>query len=94
MQAKVTPVARVFELKAVDVAESCLYDHERKNDFMKRPDYRLGSTRERMLQAMVLELGIKGGWFYQFVGSYPIGPYDSKRAAELAAIAAAAEGRS
>jgi hypothetical protein len=83
----------VFQLTAAEVAAM---DEDTIHEFMQRPEFRLASMnsrdRERMLDAMVDELGITGGWFYWFCmpgcmpDSAPYGPFDSAEEARQAAI--------
>ncbi len=86
------PNVEVFELTAAEVAatqEDLIYE------YMKRHEFRLACmnsrVREAMLNAMVEEEGITGGWFYWFCfpGCMPdseaIGPYDTRQEAVEAA---------
>jgi hypothetical protein len=87
------PDVEVFQLTATEVAETMEDDI---NDFMRRPEFRLASmnhrTRESMLDAMIEEIGIKGGWFYWFClpgcmpDSEPYGPFASADEARQAAV--------
>lgn len=82
------PDVEVFQLTAVEVAELQADDLW---DYMSRREFRLASmnsaTRARMLDKMVEELGITGGWFWQtcFPGclpdGYPMGPFETHAAA-------------
>lgn len=88
------PDVEVFYLTSDEVAESSQYEDE-QYEFMQRHEFRLasmnGRTRTAMLDAMVAELGITGGWYYWYCfpgclpDSDPVGPYDSADAARLAA---------
>lgn len=82
------PDIEVFELTAEEVAatmEDDIYE------FSKRHEFRLchmnGRARSAMLDAMIDELGIKGGWFWHacFPGCLPdgdpVGPFDTRREA-------------
>jgi hypothetical protein len=79
------PDIEVFELTASEVAAM---DEEAVSEFMARPEFRLAamnsSVRDKMLDAMVEELNISGGWFYWFCfpgclpDSEPYGPFESK----------------
>lgn len=59
------PDVEVFQLTA---AEAASQDEDLVWEYMKRPEFRLASmnsrTREAMLDAMVEEEGIAGGWFW------------------------------
>lgn len=80
------PDVEVFELTAAEVAASAAYEDEQW-EFMRRPEFKLatmnGRIRERMFDAMVDELGITGGWFWQscFPGCLPdsdaFGPFET-----------------
>ena len=69
--------------------------------FSKRHEFRLASAnagvREAMINAMIEELGIVGGWFYWYCfpgcmpEGAPIGPYNSKAEAIEAARNEAAD---
>lgn len=93
------PDIETFELTAHEVAER---DEDMMWEYMKRREYRLASmnskVREKMLDAMVQENGIEGGWFYWycFPGCLPdsqaIGPFKSCKEALNAAQEEAAEG--
>lgn len=82
------PDIEVFELTACEVAEM---DHDRVYEYSKRYEFRLchmnSKVRERMIDAIVEEQGIEGGWFWQscFPGrlpnSDPVGPFKSYREA-------------
>lgn len=91
------PDVEVFQMTAEEVAESSAYQDE-QYDFMKRHEFRLAGmnskVRQAMLDAMVEELGITGGWYWWacFPGclpdSDPIGPF----ATEAEALADAQDG--
>lgn len=80
------PNVEIFQLTAAEVAESAAYEDE-QYEFMQRHEFRLANMNrqmhERMIDAMVEELGIQGGWFYWycFPGCLPdsdaIGPFDT-----------------
>ena len=88
------PDVEVFQLTAAEVAESSMYEDE-QHEFMRRHEFRLANmnslAREAMLDAMVEELGITGGWFYWscFPGcmpdSEPCGPFATWQEAQDAA---------
>lgn len=94
------PDCEAFQLTALEVAASDQYQDEQR-EFMRRHEFRLASmnsrTRDAMLDAMVEELSIKGGWYYWycFPGCMPegsaMGPYDSQDAAIKAARDEAAD---
>jgi len=81
------PDVETFQLTALEVAESDRYEDEHW-EFMKRHEFRLADmnskTREAMLDAMVDELAIEGGWFWWtcFPGcmpdSSPTGPFTTE----------------
>jgi hypothetical protein len=87
------PDVEVFQLTAAEVAE---LDDDSISEFMHRPEFRLASMNSRargaMIDAMIEELGITGGWFYQFClpgclpDSEPYGPYATAAEARQAAI--------
>lgn len=86
------PDCEVFQLTAEEAAE---YYEDDIDTFSKRHEFRLASmnakVREAMIEAMVEEIGITGGWFYWYCfpgcvpEGTPIGPYESKAAAIKAA---------
>ena len=86
------PDLEIFQLTAAEAAETMEDDLE---EFMKRHEFRLasmsGRVREQMLDAMVAELAIEGGWFYWycFPGCLPesqaMGPFASYAEARKAA---------
>jgi hypothetical protein len=88
------PDVEVFQLTATEVAESSMYEDE-QHEFMQRSEFRLAAmnsrAREQMLDAMVAELGITGGWFYWYClpgcmpDSEPFGPFASADEAKSAA---------
>lgn len=79
------PDIETFQLTAAEVAAS---DEGLCYEYMKRPEFRLATmssrTREAMLDAMVSEEGISGGWFWQacFPGCLPdgcpFGPFETE----------------
>lgn len=93
------PDLEIFQMTATEVAATM---EDEVYEFMRRPEFRLASMnsrdRECMLDAMVAELGIQGGWFYWycFPGCLPdseaIGPFATYAEAEKAAQEDAAEG--
>lgn len=76
------PDVEIFQLTATEAAEQ---DEELIWEYMKRPEFRLASmnskVREQMLDAIVAENGITGGWYWWtcFPGCMPdssaFGPY-------------------
>ena len=82
------PDIEVFQLTAREVAGR---DEDLIYEYIKRPEFRLAGTdgrvRDHMLDAMVEEEGIKGGWFWWacFPGCLPdseaAGPFGSAREA-------------
>lgn len=92
------PDLEVFQLTAHEVAER---DEELIYEYLSRNEFRFAGMnsrdRERMLDAMCEEEGIKGGWFYWycFPGCMPdseaIGPYATRDEALKAAQDDAAE---
>ena len=87
------PDVEVFQLTATEVAEM---DEDSIHEFSRRHEFRLASmnrrVRDAMLDAMVDELGITGGWFYWYClpgcmpDSEPHGPFDTAEEAKQAAI--------
>jgi hypothetical protein len=86
------PDLEVFELTAEEVAGM---DEELIHQYTKRHEFRLatmnGTIREKMIQTIVEEEGLSGGWFYQYClpGCMPdsgvFGPYASAKEALSAA---------
>jgi hypothetical protein len=87
------PDVEVFQLTAAEVAElddDMLYEYAQKHRF--RAASISPRVREQMIDAMIADNGIEGGWFYHacFPGCLPdgppIGPYptanDAKKAAQ------------
>jgi hypothetical protein len=82
------PDIETFQLTAAEVAER---DEEMLRKYSKRHEFRLATLdrriRERMLEAMIREHGIKGGWFFWYClpgcmpSSESFGPYESEREA-------------
>lgn len=78
------PDLEVFQLTAAEVAASPAYEDE-QYEFMRRHEFRLASMnsriRDKMLDAMIDELGITGGYFYWYCfpgclpDSDPVGPF-------------------
>ena len=82
------PDIEVFELTATEVAaldEDTVYDYAKRHEF--RIAFMNGRVMEALLDAIVAEEGIAGGWFWQacFPGCIPdgppMGPFDSREAA-------------
>jgi len=79
------PDCEVFQLTATEVAESM---EDKQYEYLKKPAFRLASfnskTRAALLDAMVEDLGIEGGWFWQarlpgcLPDGCPVGPFNSK----------------
>lgn len=79
------PDVEVFQLTASEVAEM---EEDLIYEYLRRPEFRLATMnsrdRERMLDTMVEEQGITGGWFYWFCfpgclpDSDPVGPFASE----------------
>ena len=91
------PDVEVFQLTATEVASM---DEDLIGEYMKRKEYRFASFNSRdseaMLEAIVEEAGIKGGWYWWscFPGCLPdgdpVGPFET--AAEAKADAQNREG--
>lgn len=96
-EATALPDVEVFELTATEVAALNAYEDE-QFEFLKRPEFKLatmnGRVRDAMLDAMVAELGITGGYYYWFCfpgclpDSDPVGPFET----QAEALADAREG--
>jgi len=92
------PDVQVFQLTAFEAAQ---LDEDTIYEYMRRPEYRLanmnGRVRERMLDAIVEEQGITGGWFFWYClpgclpDSAPYGPYATEEDAIKAAQEEAGE---
>jgi len=90
------PDCEVFQLTAHEVAAQ---DEELVRQYLKRyPLANMNSRdRDKLLDAIVEEEGITGGWFYWYClpgclpDSSPIGPYNSEAEAIAAARDEAAE---
>jgi hypothetical protein len=86
------PDLEIFQLTAEEVAEQ---DQDLVYEYSKRFEFRLchmnGRVRQAMLDTIVAEEGITGGWFYWycFPGCMPdseaMGPYPTRTAALKAA---------
>ena len=80
------PDLEVFQLTALEVAASM---EDEVYEFSKRHEFQLchinDRVRDAMLDAMVEELGIAGGWFYWFCfpgclpDRAPIGPFSTRK---------------
>ena len=78
------PDLEIFELTG---HEAAALDEDLVHEYMQRHEFRLASmnsrTREHMLDAIIQEEGIRGGWcyWYCFPGCMPdsdlIGPFDT-----------------
>lgn len=86
------PDVEAFELTATEVAaldEDLVVEYSRRHEF--RLCHMNRRVLERMLDAIVAEQGITGGWFYWFCfpgclpDSRPEGPFESPQAAITAA---------
>jgi hypothetical protein len=86
------PDLEVFQLTAQEVAER---DEELIYEYMQKKQFRLASmnssVRDKMLDAIVENEGIEGGWFYWYCfpgcmpDSEPMGPYKTAQEAKEAA---------
>lgn len=88
------PDVEVFQLTAAEVAamdEDTVYEYSKRHEF--RLCHMNDRTRDAMIDTMIEELGITGGWFYQFCfpgclpDSDPIGPFATADEARKAAQA-------
>ena len=76
------PDLEIFQLTAAEVAER---DEDLIYEYMKRHEFHLAGMnsrdRQRMLDAIIAEEGITGGWFYWYCfpgcmpGSEAVGPF-------------------
>jgi hypothetical protein len=82
------PNIEVFQLTAHEVAaldEDTMYEYAKRQEFQTA--FMSGRTMDAMLDAIVAEEGITGGWFWQacFPGCLPdgppMGPFDNYAAA-------------
>jgi hypothetical protein len=79
------PDLEIFQLTAEEVAER---DEDLIYEYSKRREFRLAGMnsrdRQRMLDAIIAEEGITGGWFYWYCfpgcmpDSDPVGPFTSR----------------
>lgn len=86
------PDVQVFQLTA---EEAALLDENMVYEYSKRHEFELasmnGRARQAMIQAMIDENGIEGGWFFRFCfpgclpESNPFGPYETHAEALQAA---------
>lgn len=86
------PDVKVFQLTAAEVVEQ---DDDLMREYSRRHEFRLATmnsrVRERMIDAIVEEQGITGGWFYWYCfpgclpDSDPFGPYPTRADAIAAA---------
>lgn len=86
------PDIEVFQLTTDEVAA---LDEDTVYEYGKRPEFRMcgicSKTREAMFDAMIEELSITGGWFYQYCfpgcmpDSDPVGPFATAAEATQAA---------
>jgi len=82
------PDLEIFELTATEVAA---LDEDMFNEYAKRPEFKLchmnGRVQANMLEAMVKEEGIEGGYFYWYCSpgclpdSEAIGPFKTREEA-------------
>jgi len=82
------PDAEVFQLTATEAAA---YDEDLVYEYSKRHEFRFcsmnGKIREAMMDAIVEEQGITGGWFYWYCSpgclpdSTQVGPFGSQKEA-------------
>lgn len=88
------PDTEVFELTAAEAAEldeEVIYEYSRKHEY--RLAHMNSRIHEKMIEAIIEEQGITGGWFYRACSpgclpdGSPFGPY----ATQAEAIAAAQE---
>ena len=82
------PDAETFQLTAAELAESADFADEQYGYLKRFPLAAMNSkVREKMLDTMIDELCIEGGWFYHYClpgclpDSSPIGPFDTEQAA-------------
>ena len=86
------PDVEIFQLTASEVAER---DEDLMHEYSRKHEFRLASmnskVREKMIDAMIEENGVEGGWFYWFCfpGCLPdseaMGPYKTAEEAKQAA---------
>lgn len=86
------PDVEVFQLTATEVAER---DEDLVYEYSKRHEFRLAFMNSKvaaaMLDAIVEEQGIEGGWFYWYCfpgclpDSEPVGPFKTAQEAKQAA---------
>ena len=86
------PDVEVFELTAAEVVE---LDTDLMEEYASFHEYRLcnmnSKVREQMIDSIIAQQGITGGWFYQFCfpeclpDSDPIGPFATADEARTAA---------
>jgi hypothetical protein len=78
------PDLEIFQLTAEEVAgrdEELIYEYSKRREF--RLAFMNSRNRQRMLDAIIAEEGITGGWFYWYCfpgcmpDSDPIGPFGS-----------------
>jgi hypothetical protein len=92
------PDCEVFQLTAEEVTE---LDEDIIAEYMREDEFRLASmnraTRDKMIDAIIADHEITGGWFYWYCfpgcmpDSSPIGPYATHHLAIAAAQAEAAD---
>ena len=92
------PDLEIFQMTAAEVATSGSYEDE---IFELMKTYRLASMnsrdRDALIDALIEQEGIKGGWFYWYCfpgclpDSEPVGPYETAALAKAAAQEDAAD---
>lgn len=78
------PDCQAFQMTAGEVAETM---QDEIYNLMKRPEFRLASMspriREKMIETLIEENAVEGGWFFQFCfpgclpEGDPVGPFAS-----------------
>jgi hypothetical protein len=86
------PDVEVFELTAREVA---VMDEDLFHEYTKKHEFRLanmnGRVRDKMIDAMVEDNGIEGGFFFHFCfpgcmpENFPTGPFKTRKEAAKAA---------
>ena len=83
----------IFQLTAAEVA---VLDEEMVFEYTRKHEYRLanmsGRVCEQMIDAMVADNNIEGGWFYTLEDGIQVGPFESYADAKADARTNAAEG--
>lgn len=78
------PDCQAFQMTAEEVAETM---EDEIYNLMKRKEFRLASmsprVREKMIETLIEENAVKGGWFYQYCFPVclpegdPVGPFET-----------------